>query len=186
MSESRARADTQSGVLPVPRKSRFKKFVVKVVFFVLGKGLQSASKHDRTLQAEVAAWPEDTLILFKVAPHEPRMAFGKTGHDRLEYKGTKITDEEADLMIAFKNLESAFLMLTAQIGTPQAYTEHRIAVRGDLVLGLSVIRCLNIVERYLFPTFLAKRVLRRLPAIPFFKRNGLRLWIYIFGIAFGI
>ncbi len=170
----------------VPRKSWFKKLVVKIVFFVLGKGLQSASKHDKTMQAEIATWPENTMVLFKVAPEEPRMAFCKTKNCRIQYMGTQIKDTDATMLIAFKNIESAFLMMTAQIGTPQAYAEHRMAVRGDLVLALSIIRCLNIVERYLFPTIIAKHILRKLPSIPFFKRNGLRLWIYIFGIAFGI
>jgi hypothetical protein len=59
-------------------------------------------------------------------------------------------------------------------------------VRGDLVLALSIIRCLNVIERYLFPTFIARNIMRRMPAIPFFKRNGLRIWIYLLGVAFGI
>lgn len=186
MSENISIAGSQTSNLLVPRKNVLKTTVVKVVFFVLGKSLQSATRHDKTLQAEVESWPQDMMVVFKVAPHTPRMAFAKTGLNRLQYKGSNIADEEADLLIAFKNLESAFMMLTAQIGTPRAYTEHRIAVRGDLVYGLSVIRCLNIVERYLFPSFIARRILRRLPDIPFLKRNGLRLWIYLFGIAFGI
>ncbi|MEA5079598.1 MAG: hypothetical protein VB013_13580 [Anaerolineaceae bacterium] len=186
MSESSNTAGSQSGSQLVPRRSVFKTIIVKIVLFVLGRSLQSATRHDKTLQAEVESWPQDMVVVFKVAPHTPRMAFAKTGLNRLQYKGTNVSDEEADLLIAFKNLDSAFMMLTAQIGTPRAYVEHRIAVRGDLVYGLSVIRCLNIVERYLFPTFIAQRILRRLPDIPFLKRNGLRLWIFLFGIAFGI
>lgn len=186
MNESIPIDRTRQDPLLVPRKSPFKRAIVKTVFFVLGRALQSASKHDKTLQAEVETWPKDMVVVFKVAPHSPRMAFAKTPSNQIQYKGTGITDDEAGLLIAFKNLESAFMMLTAQIGTPRAYIEHRIAVRGDLVYGLSVIRCLNIIERYLFPSFIARRILRRLPDIPFLKRNGLRLWIYLLGIAFGI
>ena len=170
----------------VPRKSRFKKLVVKIVFFVLGRGLQSASKHDATLQKEIATWPENAVVLFKVLPDTPRMAFAKTANGRLVYKGTKVADDDATIVIAFKNIECAFLMMTAQVGTAQAYSEHRLMVRGDLVLALSIIRCLNVIERYLFPTFIARNIMRRMPAIPFFKRNGLRIWIYLLGVAFGI
>jgi len=170
----------------VPRRSTFKKAIVKIVFFVLGRGLQSASKHDRTIQQEVATWPENTVVLFKVLPDSPRMAFQKTSTGRIHYLGTRVPEEQATITVAFKNIECAFLMLTAQVGTAQAYSEHRMAVRGDLVLALSIIRCLNVIERYLFPGFIARGILRRLPAIPFWRRHGLRLWIYILGIVFGI
>jgi hypothetical protein len=186
MSIANINSVTDSRVKWTPRKSIFKKTIVKIVFFVLGRGLQSASKHDATIQQEVATWPENTLVLFKVIPDSPRMAFQKTAAGRLHYLGTQVPDEQATITVAFKNIECAFLMLTAQVGTAQAYSEHRMAVRGDLVLALSIIRCLNVIERYLFPSFIARGILRRMPNIPFWRRHGLRLWIYVFGIAFGI
>ena len=88
-------------------------------------------------------------------------------------------------MINFKNLEAAFLMMTAQLGTARAYAEHRMSVRGDLTIALSNIRCLNVVERYLFPTFIAKNVVKRLPDIPAGKRYARRLWVYTMGVVFG-
>jgi hypothetical protein len=186
MSEQTKTPSPHAELKLVPRKSKFKKLVVKIVFFVLGRGLQSASKHDATLQKEVATWPENALVLFKVLPETPRMAFAKTANGRLVYRGTKVADEDATIVIAFKNIECAYMMMTAQVGTAMAYSEHRLAVRGDLVLALSIIRCLNVIERYLFPTIIAKNIMRRMPDIPFFKRNGLRLWIYFLGVAFGI
>ncbi len=168
-----------------PHRSWFKKLVVSIVFFVLGRAMQSLSRRDATIQKEVASWPEGTTVLFKVLPASPKFAFCKTPQGNLKYLGTRVGEQQADLVIYFKNVDAAFLMMTAQIGTAQAYAEHRMSVRGDLTIALSNIRCLNVVERYLFPTFLAKRVVKRLPAIPFGLRIGRRLWLYTFGVLFG-
>jgi hypothetical protein len=177
---------SSAGLWYMPQKSTFKQAVVNIVFFVLGRGLQSAAKHDAAIQKEVAAWPENTVVLFTVLPEGPRMALTRSPEGRLTYAGAHVLDKDATIVVAFKNIQCAFMMLTAQVGTAQAYSEHRLAVRGDLVLALSIIRCLNVIERYLFPTFIAKNILRRLPQISFLKRNGLRTWIYLLGIPFGI
>lgn len=177
---------SSAGLQYLPKKSVLKQSIVSIVFFVLGRGLQSAAKHDATIQKEVVSWPENTVVLFKVLPDGPRMALKRTSESCLVYAGSRVADEDATIIVAFKNLECAFMMMTAQVGTAQAYSEHRLAVRGDLVLALSIIRCLNVIERYLFPTFIAKNIMRRLPEIPFFKRNGLRAWIYLLGVPFGI
>ncbi|MEN6522532.1 MAG: aldehyde ferredoxin oxidoreductase family protein [Anaerolineaceae bacterium] len=169
-----------------PRSKWFKNLVVNVVFFVLGSALQSLSRMDETIKKEVASWQADTLALFKVLPKGPRMAFQKKPDGTLAYRGTKIGDDEATIIISFKNLECAFLMMTAQVGTAKAYAEHRMSVKGDLSVALSIIRCLNVVERYLFPTFIAKNVIKRLPHIPFYIRHIRRLWVYIAGVVFGL
>jgi hypothetical protein len=186
MEQEDSAVKSSAGLQYTPRKSIFKQEIVKIVFFVLGRGLQSAAKHDVTIKNEVASWPENTVVLFKVLPDGSCMALTKTTQGRLLYSGTRVCDADATIVVAFKNIECAFMMLTAQIGTAQAYSEHRLAVRGDLVLALSIIRCLNVIERYLFPTFIVKNIMRRLPDIPFFKRNGLRVWIYLLGVPFGI
>ena len=45
----------------------------------------------------------------------------------------------------------------------QAYGEHRFVVKGNLSLALAFTRCVDRVEGYLFPSILAKRILKRLP-----------------------
>ncbi len=168
-----------------PRKGWFKQLVVSTVFFILGRSLQSLSKRDETIRREVAAWPEGTKVLFRVLPKGPKLAFGNKQDGTLKYLGNKVGEQDATLVINFKNLEAAFLMMTAQLGTARAYAEHRMSVRGDLTIALSNIRCLNVVERYLFPTFIAKNVVKRLPDIPAGKRYARRLWVYTMGIVFG-
>jgi hypothetical protein len=155
------------------------------LFSLFWARVESASKHDKTMQTEIATWPENTLVL---QGGTTRTAHGFFKNKERAHSIPRHNDQGRGCHDDDRVQEHRirFLMMTAQIGTPQAYAEHRMAVRGDLVLALSIIRCLNIVERYLFPTIIARHILRKLPAIPFFKRNGLRLWIYVFGIAFGI
>ncbi|MEN6570641.1 MAG: aldehyde ferredoxin oxidoreductase family protein [Anaerolineaceae bacterium] len=168
-----------------PRRNRLKEVVVSTVFFVLGRAMQSLSRMEPNIQSEVARWPEATTVMFKTLPNGPRFSFSKTEKGDLAYRGVKPGEKDADIVIYFKNLECAFLMMTAQVGTAKAYAEHRVSVRGDLTLALSIIRCLNLVERYLFPSFIARHVVKRLPRVNFLQRQGRRLWVYTAGIVFG-
>jgi len=49
-----------------------------------------------------------------------------------------------------------------------------------------VVRALGITECYLFPSIISKHLVKRLPAIPFWRKQGLRLKTYLLGIPFGI
>lgn len=80
---------------------------------------------------------------------------------RLRYLGSK--KKPADLIISFKTVEAAFLVMSAQLSTPQSYAEHRATLKGDSTAAMSLIRCLNIVQAYLFPKVLSRRVLKRVP-----------------------
>ena len=84
-----------------------------------------------------------------------------------------------------KNIESAVLIFTAQIGTPQGYAEHRMSIKGDIGQAMSLIRCLNIVQAYLFPKIISKRILKRVPNFTI-KKHLNRFIIYFVGIPFGI
>jgi hypothetical protein len=74
----------------------------------------------------------------------------------------------------------------AQISTAQAYAEHRISVKGELPMAMALVRCTNIVETYLLPGPVARRMVKRLPSIPAVQRYAVRLLIYVLGIPFGI
>jgi hypothetical protein len=96
-----------------------------------------------------------------------------------------INSSDAHLVVSFKNMESAFLMFTARISTAQGYCEHRLAVTGDIPLAMSAIRCLNVIETYLFPKIIAQNVVKRIPQIPFLRLIVGRARLYCLGIFTG-
>ncbi len=169
----------------VPDRKRFKTVTARVAFRVLGKALQSASRRDDVIRYEISRWPEGATVLFKVLPFGPRMGLEKED-GRLRYRGSKIEEDEADLVIYFKNLESAMLVLTPQRSIPQAFAEHRLSVKGDLSQAVALTRCINQVQALLYPNWIARRVMKRVPAVPFGTRQAQRLRLYALGIPFGL
>jgi hypothetical protein len=165
-----------------PGSSKLKRFIVKTTFFSLGRGFQSASRFDSQIKEEISDWDEGFTIAMKVQPKGPALAWRKS-RGKMKYIGSKAA--EADLSVIMKNLESAFLMMTARIGTAQAYAQNRLALEGNIADSMTLTRCLNIVEAYLFPRFISKRILKRPPEMGI-KRQFTRLLIYSLGVTLGI
>lgn len=97
---------------------------------------------------------------------------------KLKYLGSR--EIEAELSVYIKNIEAAMLVLTGRKGIVQAFAEHRFILKGDIADGMRMVRCLNIVEAYLFPKFITRKILRRMP-----KKTSSSFKIYM-GIIFGI
>lgn len=165
-----------------PGTKPFKTFVVKTVLFVLGRGFQTIAARDAEVKAEVDGWDNKLSIMFEISPNGPYMTLQKIDGS-LRYMG--LVKVNADLAVCFKNMDAAFSVFTAQISTPQSYAEHRISVRGDLPKVMSLMRCLDIVEFYLFPGLIARRIIKRMPQMTL-KKFGLRLYTYFLGIPFGL
>ena len=169
-----------------PGRKRFKMKVIKTVLFILGRSLQSASKLDKSIKKELNEWPEGFSFMMKVQPDGPKMSMVRNKSGCLEYRGNRLKENDVDLIILFKNVECAFMTFTAQLSTPQAYAEHRISVKGDLAMVMSLMRCLNVIQAYLYPKIIAKLAVKRVPHIPFFLKQWNRIRIYMLGIPFGI
>ena len=167
----------------VPSKARFRRMLIKAGFFLLGRGLQSATRFDKDLHNDCADWPQGFRIAMQVLPGGPALLMEKKGK-RLKFKGLK-TDPDADLLIEIKNTATAFRMITAQIGAHHVYAEHKIGVVGNIADSMRFIRLVNKVEGYLFFGPLNKKILKKQP------KNNLRqmvntLHVYFLGIPFGI
>lgn len=101
----------------------------------------------------------------------------------MKYRGSGL--EEADLVVNFKNLECAFLVCTGQLGPAQGYAEHRMSIKGDLSQAMAYIRCLNILEAYLFPKIISRRIMKRVPPMGL-RKQAVRLVIHLMGIPLGL
>jgi hypothetical protein len=165
-----------------PGHKWFKSLVIKIVFFLLGRSFHSTSKLDPDIIKEIATWEEGFAFMMKIFPNGPRMTVEKR-RGILRYRGS--TPESADLVITFKSLESAFLLFTAQCGTCQGFAESRFIVNGDIPAAMSLTRCLNIIQGYLFPSLISRLILKRVPPMPFYKQL-VRLYIYLVGVPLGL
>lgn len=139
----------------------YKKSVCSFIFRFLGKGFSACAKYDSRVKAEIDSLPEGFTIVLGIAPSGPYMSMKKQDN-KLKYTGLT-EDKSAGLIISFKNIEAAFLVLTGRIGIDQAYAEHRFTLKGDIAYGMTVVRCMHLVENYLFPKFITKKILKRMP-----------------------
>ncbi|MEO0274421.1 MAG: hypothetical protein ABIM18_05025, partial [candidate division WOR-3 bacterium] len=100
--------------------------------------------------------------------------------EKVSYKTN--CEENTDIQFIFKNLEAAFMVFTASISTIRAYAENRVSVKGDIGDVMYIMRILDRVQVYLFPRFIAERVVKRYPVITPFKllKNRLRLILSLF------
>jgi len=169
-----------------PRKKPLKQTINRIVMFVLGRALQSLSHNDPLIQRDVANWPDNFTLMLVVRPDGGSMAVSRTKNGQLIYRGSNLPEDKADVVIYLKNIESAFAMFTGQLGIDVAYAQHAMCARGDLSNTVSVVRVLNIVEAYLFPSIISKRLMKALPPIPFLRKQSLRLKAYTLGIMFGV
>jgi hypothetical protein len=169
-----------------PNHAFGKVIVNNVMLFALGRAMQSLSNSDPLIQRKVRAWPENFSLVLAVPPKGCQMSVRSVGDGRLRSMGKRIKPEDADVAIRVKSVHSGFRMLTGQLGPDAAYAQHAMTARGDLSYTVSVVRVLNTVEAYLFPSFIAKHLMKSLPPIPFWRKHLLRFKAYTLGLLFGI
>ena len=140
------------------RTKRVRKAVAAVVFAVLGRGLIACARLDRRVRAELATWPEQAVVTLRVAPRGPRVSWRREA-DAVRYLGSAAVTPT--LLVEFKSIDGALPLLIGMKSVLGAFAEHRATVKGDLALAMSLVRCLHIVEGYLFPDIMTRRILPR-------------------------
>ena len=154
--------------------SSLKKSVSKVVLFFLYRGFKVLYKKDSRVKKELDALEEGFVLELKTCENGPSLMIKKENGSIVRLKD----GERVDISIAFKSIDVAFLVLTGRLGVAQAYAEHRFTLKGDIAVAMGVVRCVDLVEGYLFPRFMTRRILKEEP-----KREKSVLNIY-FSILF--
>ncbi|MEO0272668.1 MAG: hypothetical protein ABIM30_06230 [candidate division WOR-3 bacterium] len=156
-----------------------KRWVVKVVFWILGRALRKAHRIDPDIAYYYSKVPSPLSFSFKVETTGPCLTVYREG-EKVSYKTN--CEENTAIQFIFKNLEAAFMVFTASTSTIRAYAENRVSVKGDIGDVMYIMRILDRVQVYLFPRFIAERVVKRYPEISPFKllKNRLRLILSLF------
>jgi len=165
-----------------PGSKWFKKITAKVVLVILGRAFQVLSRKDLSIAREIDQWPEGFKMELNIMPYGPNLIIEK--NEGFIY-AKNISDKAPDLSVNFKNVESAFMLLTPLMGVPQGFAEHRFVVIGDVAKAMSFTRCLNLILAYLYPDFLCRNLMRNIPEINFLNRMSRRAYFYSLGLILG-
>lgn len=138
-----------------------KKNVVNIGFKLLGRGLVSCSKIEEAVKEELKFYEDGFVVELKVFNTDTKVAIMKMGNE-FKYLGSKY-NISPDLSIIFKSYEGALLLVLGQIGVYEGYAQHRFIVEGDFIKGMPFVRILYYVEAYLFPKFISKKILKKMP-----------------------
>ena len=165
----------QSYILIKPREKRLKTCISSIVLWFLGRAFQSVASLDKGAREEAQSIPDGTIVMLKVNPKGPSMVLEKKQGKFLYIGAAEV--EKPDIAIYFKNIDAAFLVLTGQLGIAQAYAEHRFTLKGDIFASMAIVRILYLVEAYLFPQFMSKKLLKEMP-----RKETCKLKIYLAAI----
>ena len=161
----------QQGVGSRPRRKRARKALAATVLLFLGRGLVAAARVDSRVRDEVSGWPDGTVVTIAVAPDGPSATWRWEG-GTLSYLGGR-SPLTPSLLVTYKSVDVALPVLLGMQGILSAFAQHRSTLAGDIGLGMSLVRCLHIVEAYLFPDVIGRRVL---PGTPVRERSHVRAY----------
>lgn len=136
-----------------------KSLFASIICFFLYRGMKVLYKLDSRVKEEIDSWPVGRTIVLSASHNGPKLCMKRVSWGLARLKDVS----EPDICIAFKSLDGAFLVFSGQIGTTAAYAQHRFMVKGDLYEVMSIVRCIDLTESYLFPPVVTRRILRRLP-----------------------
>ena len=143
-----------------------KKIFSAVILHFLFYGLKVLEKKDERVGLETAEWEDGFACGIGMGDHAPALYMKKTDNGLIKLPSKA---EEIDLMIQFKSVEAAFRVMSGQIGVAGSYARHGFTLKGDIARAMSVVRCVDLAEGYLFPKFISKRILKEVPE----KKMGL-------------
>ncbi|MCC6159784.1 MAG: hypothetical protein IT350_17155 [Deltaproteobacteria bacterium] len=147
-----------------------KSVVVTSSLAAVGAAFELVSRWCPELQAELADWDDGLIFVMGVLPAGPYMAVKNEG-GRVRYLGLRDVPD-AGIKILFKSLDDAVLSFTAQLGTHTAVIQRRFVVHGNVADGMRISRALNIVQTYVLPIALLRKVYKRPPVM-----TPAKMWI---------
>jgi len=150
----------QSSTLSVGFKA--KRAVVSTSLLALGVAFEIVSKHAKELKEELKYW-QDGLVISLGVLNGPIITFKNDGGE-IKYLGKGIKGNP-DLTIYFKNVDSAFMTFTGQMGSYTAFVQHRALLHGNVGQAMQASRAMAIVQTYLMPGLIFDKLFKRAPKL---------------------
>jgi hypothetical protein len=140
--------------------TRVKYMTIDVAFMFLGPIFEVVSDKVPEMKKEIEDWEDGRKFAIGVLPKGPAITLEKKG-SRIWYLGKGFHSPEISML--FKNLDAALPVFLGMKGSFQAFAENGVIVDGNLAHTMEVNRAVNIVNSYLFPGFVLKKILKRPP-----------------------
>lgn len=141
---------------------RARKHYVQAMFRFMGHALEAISQGDQKVIDDARVLPKGLVFQMMVMPSGPSLALEHTGEGHLRYLGANYNGK-VDLSIRFKHMAHAFLVLSFQEKTTEAFANDRMVVDGDISLGVRMTRILNRLESIILPRLVASRAVKEYP-----------------------
>ena len=133
---------------------------VTIMMSIVSRGLSALTRIDEESIKEIKALPVNYIIEMMVL-NGPGFKIRTLGEGNLEVLNK--TQCKVDLSIKLKHLSHAFLILSFQEGTTEAFSKDRMIIDGELSNAVRLVRLLNKLESIILPKFIAKRAVKRYP-----------------------
>ena len=158
--------------------ARMQIIYVNIMIWLIGRLLEAASKVDKLIQYEISALPDAFTFSMGILPNGPEFIVQKQA-DGTFYCSRKNDTIPAELIISFKHVKHAFLILSFQESTARSFANDRMLLNGEVDLGMIIVRCLDRMESLVLPKFIAVRAVKRYPSISLSKKLTLAVKIYM-------
>lgn len=140
-------------------KRFFQKLTVGIVLRVVHAALVELQQHDSRVAREFANMPEGLSYSIHTGHNGPTL--------HVVWQGGKLRRvrslDKASCTLHIKSMALAFRLFTGQMGLAQAYAAHAFTMAGEVADVMRLARLVNIVEAYLFPNFINRRIMTDIP-----------------------
>lgn len=140
-------------------KRFFQKLTVGIVLRVVHAALVELQKQDTRVADEFARMPEG-LSYSIYTGHAASVLHVIWQNGKLKRVRSL---EKATCTLHIKSVPLAFRLFTGQIGLAQAYAAHAFTMAGEVADVMRLARLVNIVEAYLFPNIINRRIMTDIP-----------------------
>lgn len=150
------------------------------VLRLLARGICAVSMFDKRVAADIEALGGgfSFAVCAGLGENSPAIKL-RTENGRFVRVSADIN--ASDVIIRFKDISGLIPVLTGKISVGSAFAQHRMLVCGNINQAVALVRIIDITEAYLFPKFVIKKAMRRVP-----RKQAPRLFIYIMLLFFGV
>lgn len=138
-----------------------KRLICSAVFFFLYRGLRVLQKKDTRVREDLSAIPENFSLRLEASPERGAPSVVMVNTACGIRRGRR--EDSAKIVVTFKNLDTAFQVVTGRMGISECYARHAFYLKGNINEAMGFIRGMEYVEAYLFPKFMTRRILKRIP-----------------------